>query len=101
MTIDTTRDIVLRLEGTVNQVLGIVCKLDKDINGNGTPGLKTNVINLTNRITDVEKRHCTEDEEIKKKENRTWDMRKSMLLLAVTQFLTVGGLILVAILRIK
>lgn len=91
---DTTRDIVLRLEGTVNQIMGVVCKLDKTINGNGVPGLKVDMLELQGRMDDVEQRHCDEDENVEKKETRSWDIRKGMYLLAIGQLVTLIGLVI-------
>jgi hypothetical protein len=89
---DTTRDIVLRLEGTVNSIQGTVIKLDKAVNGNGVPGMKTDLLSLTGRVEDLEDRHCTEDKTVEKRKARSWDIHKGVVLLAVGQVLTLGGL---------
>jgi hypothetical protein len=94
MAAGTTRDIVLRLEGVVNEILKVVDKLDKSVNGNGTPGLKNVCQELGTRIGDIEKRHSSEDANVQKRETRAWDVRKGMLLLAVGQVLTFGGLVI-------
>lgn len=93
MAATTTRDIVLRLEGTVNQIMLTVAKLDKSINGNGVPGLKNDVQELRGRVVKVEERHCAEDLAGDKKDTRSWDMRKGIVLLAVGQCLTIAGLV--------
>lgn len=98
---DTTRDIVLRLEGTVNQIMGMVTRLDKTINGNGTPGLKADVQDLRGRMESVEERHCGEDEKAEQKETRSWDVRKGVILLVIGQVITLGGLVLAVWLGLK
>jgi hypothetical protein len=74
---DTTRDIVLRLEGKVDNIVGQMENLANCVNGNGKPGLKTDVVRLQGEIDTIKKDKDT-------KGARSW----TIILLVVGQVLT-------------
>jgi hypothetical protein len=92
MAIDTTRDIVLRLEGTTNLIMDKVTRLEKSINGNGTPGILSNVSALTDCMQLVDVRHKAEDAKTQEVKTRRWDLQKGVVLLAFAQIFTFVGL---------
>jgi hypothetical protein len=98
---NTTRDIVLRVEERLEYVAASVKIIGETINGNGKPGLKAEVHDLMSRVDGVETRHCTEDQQGEKKEERNWDLRKTVYVLLITQIISVAGLAISVALGLK
>lgn len=91
MAIDTTRDIVLRLEGTTNLIMDKVTRLEKSIND--TPGILSNISTLTDCMQLVDARHKAIDSKTQEVKTRRWDLQKGVVLLAFAQIFTFFGLV--------
>lgn len=87
---DTTRDIVLRLEGKVDQFLVKVQQHDCDLNGNGKPGLKSDMRAVQSDIAEIKKSH-------EQQKDRSWQIKA----LFIGEGISILGIAVAILLKLK
>jgi hypothetical protein len=87
---DSTRDIVMRMDGKLDAVLKMVQQHDCDLNGNGKPGLKSDMRSIQKDVSDMKKKRAEVGV-------RSWQV----LMLAIGEGISLIGLGLAFALKLK
>ena len=90
MTQETTRDIVLRMDGKLDAVIKQVTEHHADLNGNGRNGLKADVRDLKSDVSDIKRKHIDQD-----------SFTRQVKLMTIERILVILGLAIALIFGLK